>query len=101
MNYKISQKVFEDLENIWLYAVETWSVQYADRYYNLIFDEFEFLAKNPLSGKDYGFIRRNYRCTKVKSHLIFYKYKAGEKQIEIVRILHQSLDVEDRLTERK
>jgi toxin ParE1/3/4 len=72
MRYEISKKAFEDIEDIWFYTMKTWSVQQADRYYNLIFDEIEYIAKYPLLGKDYGFVRKNYRCAVVKSHLIFY-----------------------------
>ena len=99
MKYKISWKAVEDIENIWFYTLETWSVQQADRYYNLIFDEIEYIAKHPLSGTDYDYIRKNYRCSKVKSHLIFYRYKKEEEFIEIIRILHQSMDIEERLNE--
>ena len=35
MKYKVSEKVFENIENIWLYTFETWSVQQADRYVQL------------------------------------------------------------------
>ena len=97
MKYKISKKAFEDIENIWNYTIKTWSVQQADRYYNLIFDEIEYIAEYPLSGKDYSYIRKDYRCSKVKSHLIFYRYTKNEKFIEIVRILHQNMNIEERL----
>lgn len=97
MKYEISEKAFEDIENIWLYTVEAWSVEQADRYYNLIFDEIEFISEHPLSGRDVNHIRKNYRCTKVKSHLIFYRYMKSEKKIEVIRILHQSMDVDQRL----
>jgi len=99
MKYKISEKAFEDIENIWLYTVETWSAQQADRYYNLIFDEIEYIAEYPLLGKDYGHVRKNYRCSKIKSHLIFYRYKTSEELVEIIRVLHQSMDIEERLKE--
>ena len=99
MKYKISEKAFEDIENIWLYTVETWSVQQADRYYNLIFDEIEYIAEYPLSGKNYGHVRDHYRRTKVKSHLIFYRYKENKEFVEIIRILHQNMDIEERLKE--
>jgi toxin ParE1/3/4 len=95
MKFEISEKAFEDIENIWLYTIETWSVEQADRYYNLLFDEIEYITEHPLSGKNADHIRKNYRYTKVKSHLIFYKYKKSESKVEIIRILHQSMDVED------
>jgi toxin ParE1/3/4 len=97
MKYKISKKAFEDIDSIWLYTMKTWSAQQADRYYNLIFDEIEYIAKYPLSGKDYDHVRKNYRCTVIKSHLIFYRYEEHQNFIEIIRILHQSMDVEKKL----
>ena len=97
MKYRISKRAFEDIEKIWRYTVDTWSLQQADRYYNLIFDEIEYIAQHPLSGRDYGYIRKNYRCSKVKSHLIFYRHKKEEELVEIIRILHQNMDIEERL----
>ena len=97
MAYRISERAFEDIENIWLYTLKNWSVEQADRYYNLILNEIEYIAENPLAGKDYGYLRKDYRCSIVKSHLIFYKYKKREGIIEVIRILHQSMDIEERL----
>ena len=89
MSYRISVKASEDIKNIWLYTFENWSQEQADRYVNLIFDEIEYLAVNPGSGKDFSHVRKNYRCSKVKSHIIFYKSVEKQNEIEIVRILHQ------------
>jgi len=99
MKYKISIEAQNDIENIWLYTFETWSLEQADRYYDLIFDEIEFISKNPKSGKDYNDIRKGYYRSKVKSHYIFYKINQKEEEIEIVRILHQLMDIESRLYE--
>ena len=99
MKFEVSEKAFEDIEKIWLYTVETWSVEQADRYYNLIFDEIEYISKNPTYGKDFGHIRKNYRYSKVKSHLIFYKIRKSDEIIEIIRILHQSMDIEERIND--
>jgi len=99
MNYKLSRKAEEDLEDIWLYTLETWSKEQADRYLSLIFDEIEFLTSNPKTGQDFDHIRKNYRYSKVKSHLIFYKHKKSEDVIEVIRILHERMDLENRITE--
>jgi len=99
MNYKISDKAFEDIDFIWLYTIETWSVQQADKYYNLIFDAIEFIAEYPMIGRDYDTIRKQYRGFTVGSHVIFYRYKKHENTLEIIRILHQSMDIEQRLME--
>ncbi|HRP91183.1 MAG TPA: type II toxin-antitoxin system RelE/ParE family toxin [Edaphocola sp.] len=99
MKYKISNEAQNDLENIWLYTFGTWSKEQADRYYDLILDEIEFIAKNPNSGKDYSPIREGYLSSKVKSHFIFYKINSKENFIEIIRILHQQMDIENRLND--
>ena len=99
MNYKLSRKAEEDLEEIWLYTLETWSKEQADRYLSLIFDEIEFLTANPKTGQDFDHIRKNYRYSKVKSHLIFYKHKKSEDVIEVIRILHERMNLENRIIE--
>lgn len=99
MGYKISVKAAEDIENIWLYTFENWSLEQADRYVNLIFDEIEYLAGNPVAGKDFGQVRKAYRGSKVKSHIIFYRYVEGQNDIEIIRVLHQRMDIENRLND--
>ena len=43
--YIISEKAFEDLNNIWLYTAEIWSVEQANRYYNLLVDEIEYVSE--------------------------------------------------------
>lgn len=99
MSYKLSVKASEDIENIWLYTFENWSLEQADRYINLIFDEIEYVGANPNSGKDFSHVRESYRCTKVKSHLIFFRVIDKQTDIEVVRILHQRTDIEHRLNE--
>jgi toxin ParE1/3/4 len=98
MGHKISVEADDDLENIWLYTFETWSPKQAGRYINLIFDEIEYLSNHPKSGKDFSHLRDKYRCSKVKSHLIFYRQISGTG-IEMISILQQRIDIQDRLTE--
>jgi toxin ParE1/3/4 len=99
MKYKISKEALNDLEKIWLYTLETWSLEQADRYYNLLMDEIEYLTVNPKSGKDYSHVRKGYFRSRVKSHFIFYKINMKEKELEIIRILHQKMDIESRLND--
>ncbi|PRX42990.1 type II toxin-antitoxin system RelE/ParE family toxin [Salegentibacter salegens] len=94
--YRISQQAIEDLESIWIYTIKKWSKPQADRYYNLIIAEIEFIADNFLTGKSVEQTRKNYRVTKVKSHLIFYR-KIENNIIEIIRILHERMDIPGRL----
>lgn len=94
--YRISEIAIEDLENIWLYTFQTWSPEQADRYYNLLINEFEYISSNFDYGRSVDYIRQGYRTSKIKSHLIFYR-KSDDEVVEIIRVLHESLDVENRL----
>ena len=42
--FVISKKAVSDLEEIWLNTVEKWSAEQADRYYNLIFNEINYIS---------------------------------------------------------
>jgi toxin ParE1/3/4 len=97
MKYIISKEASKDLEKIWLYTFENWSIEHADRYFNLIIEEIENITKDPQSGKDYSEVRKGYFRTRVKSHFIFYRINLKKKEIEIIRILHQQMDIESRL----
>lgn len=97
-SYIISEKALEDINSIWIYTAENWSVEQADRYYNLIFDEIEFITQNFMMAKDFGSIRKSYRYSKVKSHLVFFK-KNKLNEIEVIRVLHEKMDIESRLNE--
>jgi toxin ParE1/3/4 len=90
--FAISKKAVSDLEEIWLYTDEKWSVEQADRYYNLIFDEISYICKHSNSGRSMEHIRKGYRASKVKSHLIFYRILSD--RIEVIRILHEQMDIE-------
>ena len=91
-SYRISEKAIEDIEKIWVYTYEKWSIEQADRYYNLIINEIEYIANNFMSGKSMEHIKEGYRASIVKSHLIFYK-RTNDNQLLIIRILHQRMDV--------
>lgn len=99
MTYKISREAANDLEKIWFYTYENWSIEQADRYINLIFNDIKLLTNYPNTGKDYSFIRKGYKSLKVKSHLIFYKINQKNNYIEIIRILHQRMDIDNHLND--
>lgn len=96
VTYRISEKAVQDLEDIWLYTFGTWSQEQADRYYNLLINEIEYIAKHFETGKSMEHIKQGYRASAVKSHLIFYR-KSDDEVTEIVRVLHQRMDIENRL----
>lgn len=95
--FVISKKAISDLEDIWFYTVEKWSVLQADRYYNLIFNEINYICKHSTAGKSMEYVRKGYRASKVNFHLIF--YRVINDTIEVIRILHERMDIENRLND--
>ncbi|MCR5861461.1 type II toxin-antitoxin system RelE/ParE family toxin [Flavobacterium sp. J372] len=94
--YRISRKALEDIDTIWIYTKANWSVNQANRYYKLIYQEIDYIVEDFESGKDISDIKPGYRQAKVKSHFIIYR-KGEDNAIEIVRILHQMMDIPNRL----
>ncbi|GHT64099.1 toxin ParE1 [Bacteroidia bacterium] len=95
-SFHIKEKATEDLDEIWLYTFQKWSQSQADKYYWLLIEGIEFVASHFEAGKSIDDIKLGYRSFPVESHLIFYK-QAEDKMIEIVRILHQSVDIKKHL----
>lgn len=91
MKYKISHEAKRDIENIWLYTLNEWSIQAADRYVRSIMDEILYVADHPNSGTDCSEIRQGYYKARVQSHFIFYRF--NNDTIEVVRVLHQQRDI--------
>ncbi len=97
MIYKLSVEAHNDLQIIWLYTFENWSNEQADHYVDLIFDEIEYLCIKSNSGTDYSHLRKDYFRLKIKSHYIFYKINVKRNFVEVVRVLHQMMDIESQL----
>ncbi len=97
MNFRISKEAENDLEKIWLYTFENWSIEQAERYLNLIFDEIDYLCLKPTSGFNFENIRKGYWRSKVKSHFIFYKINSKQDELEVIRVLHEMMDIENQL----
>lgn len=96
-NYLLTNKAIADLSDIWNYTCETWSEKQADKYYVTLLDACKLLAQKPNLGKRYEIVRPNLLGYKAYQHIIFYVPMSDH--IEIVRILHNRMDLKNRLTE--
>ena len=99
MNYRISHKAEIDLEDIWFYTFENWSVKQADIYITTIFKTIKKISKDPQTGKDYSHIRKGYLRIRSQKHFIFYKINRYEKCVDIIRILHERMDLNERIAQ--
>ncbi len=93
--FHISEKALEDLEEIWEYSKYQWSINQANIYLDEILATFNIITNNPHTNKEYTKLNRNYRSCKVKSHVVFYLI-LDTQIVEIVRVLHQSMDLENK-----
>ena len=91
--FKISRKAEVDLVKIWDYTKFRWSKNQANKYLSLIFDGIKFISKNPSTGKPCNDIREDYFKFPIESHIVFYK-QTSKKEIEVIRLLHKSADIE-------
>jgi toxin ParE1/3/4 len=98
--YQISKEALIDLDEIWIYTFHKWQRVQADRYFNLIIGEIEFIAVNFPIGKAVQYGQQGYHMLAIKSHLIFYRIAENE-MIKIVRILHKKIDIKRRLSKNK
>lgn len=94
--YVLTNKAVEDLTRIWDYTYEAWSENQADKYYELIISAFEEIAERPALGKSYEKISKNILGFKVGKHIVFYRTLAL-KEVEIVRVLHERMDLKNKL----
>ena len=90
--FKISWQADRDLEDIWVYLAQNDSLA-ADLLLAKVFDKFPMLAQFPEMGRSRRELSEELRSFPIKPYIIF--YKRIENYIEIVRILHQSRDLEN------
>lgn len=94
--YVLSPAAQIDLEQIWDYTHDRWGVDQAERYLRAVQHGIERAAANPRIGRACDEIRPGYRKLAAGSHILFYRVTdAGI--IDVVRILHQRMDVDRHL----
>lgn len=96
--YRFSNKALLDLENIWDYTAETWSENQAELYFNQIIRTCSELSDNPNIGKPYSKVKRGLLGYRTGKHIIFYE-SVKSNEIIVLRVLHESMDLENRLKE--
>lgn len=96
--HKVSftNKAKKDLSNIWNYTADYWTEKQADKYYNQIISKCNAIGKNPNAGKTYDKVIHSLKAIRINKHIIFYRI-ISELEIEIERILHERMDLENRI----
>jgi len=95
VKYHLTKKAVEDLTEIWNYTYKEWSETQADAYYFLLLNSCQELAENPNRGKRYDVVIQKLLGYKSNQLIIFYVILSNS-EIEIVRILHGSMDLKSK-----
>lgn len=91
-------QAIDDLNNIWEYTFKKWSETQADKYYAMLKLSCLEIGNNPEIGKEYYDISKNILGLNSGRHIIFYQF-INKYEIEVIRILHVSMDLKIRLNE--
>ncbi|MEE8394112.1 MAG: type II toxin-antitoxin system RelE/ParE family toxin [Rhodospirillales bacterium] len=95
MRIRLSPKAKADLADIWDYSKEEWGEDRAGRYLDGLGDRMIWLAAHTSLWKPRDDLAEELFSYPQESHVIYFREVAGA--IEIVRILHQRMDVAQRL----
>ena len=97
-SFALTRRAKNDLKAIAKFTETRWGRAQRNIYIKQFDDTFHMLAETPAVGKDCSFIKDGYQKFPQGSHLIFYKI-VPNKSIEIIRILHKSMDVTSKLSD--
>jgi len=97
LSFRLTEKAIMDIKDIGRYTQKKWGREQRNKYLSRLDDGFHLIANEPQIGKTCDYIRLGYRKYHVGRHLIFYKLSSD--YIEIIRILHDRMDVESHLSD--
>jgi toxin ParE1/3/4 len=84
-----------DVDDIWDHSLERFGFEKAEAYLREIQRAVGTVADDPRRGRPCDDVRAGYRKFSVGAHVLF--FRASEKKVVIVRILHQRMDFERHL----
>ena len=87
----------ENLHEIFSYTADKWGIVQAKKYAEEISEIFLIIAKSPKLGYKSHYLVKDYYSYPMGRHLIIYRFNQSE--LNIVAIIHMSMDIEARLNE--
>ena len=89
--YSFTENAKKDMALILDYTFINFGVKAMINYHKSLENCFESLDSNPNLGMKVEYIHKSYYCFYHRSHSVF--YQLSDKGINIIRVLHQSMDV--------
>ncbi len=91
--FTLTEAAKNDLKGIARFTQRHWGIEQRNKYLKILDNSFHQLAGNPATGRTCHEIKIGYYKFPIGSHVIFYR-KKGDLIIQIVRVLHKSMDIE-------
>lgn len=98
--FTLTEKAKNDLKDIARFTQKRWGREQRNKYLADLDACFFRLSDNPSLGRECGEVRDGYHKFPASRHVIYYR-SISKTQVEIVRILHESMDVEIQLLSRQ
>ena len=95
--YILSPLARADLDDIWEHTARRWDDDQAETYLRMIRAAIDNLAANPKLGRPLDEVRAGYRRHRAGSHVILYREVTDA--VDIVRVLHERMDLGSHLPE--
>ena len=95
VRYRLTIAADGDLDGIWQYTYEQWGAKQATKYLRQLKRRVVSLAKRPSQGKSRDEVSPGLRSDHEGRHLILYRGDRGA--VIIIRVLHDRMDVPDRI----
>ncbi|MBC9868540.1 MAG: type II toxin-antitoxin system RelE/ParE family toxin [Opitutae bacterium] len=93
--YFLRPRAIQDLNEIADFTLDTWGSEQEDIYLELLEKAFIAISKNPTLGRFYDEVYSGLRRHLAGRHIIL--YRVSDNAVEIVRVLHHSMDFESHL----
>jgi toxin ParE1/3/4 len=89
--FRLTPRAAADLDEIADYTMEEWEAAQMGDYLRSLNQRFEWLAQNPLAGRERNDVHPGYRSFPEGSHVIF--YIVSDENVDIIGIPHKSMDI--------
>ncbi len=90
--YRLSPAADADLVEIWKYTAQQWDKDQAARYVLAVRDRLDGIVAGRIPWRSAADARPGYFKCAAGSHMIYFT-RADDQTIDVIRILHQSMDV--------
>lgn len=88
--YFLSPQAQQSLKQISQYTTENFGERQRKKYLKMLRDKMRQIAKNPYQRKNRDDIKNGYYSVSAESHHVYYRIR--DTQIEVIDVLHQSME---------